>query len=99
MVVGLVAAVSARRVVPLARSALVCAGVVVVLIVTGPGPGIIDVINGQVSLTTRLPLEQDLYGLEWRDAWTPYRTWPSAPPAIAEGVAGLGPEGEWGEWP
>lgn len=99
MVVGLAAAVAGRRLTPLVRAALVCAGVVLVMIVTGPGPGIADVITGQVALTVRLSVEQEFYGLEWRDAATPFRTWPSAPLAIAEGIAHLGREGDWGEWP
>ncbi len=99
MVVGLVAAVSNRRLAPLVRSTLVCAGVVIVMLVTGPGPGMVDVITGQVALTVRLPVEQEFYGLEWREAVTPFRTWPSAPLAIVEGIARLGREGDWGEWP
>jgi hypothetical protein len=70
-----------------------------VLLVTGPGLGLIDVITGQVALTRRFAGEQRLYGLVLRDALVAFRSWPAAPAAVTSGVGGMGSEGTWGEWP
>jgi hypothetical protein len=98
-VLALVASVWRRTLAPLGGAATVCAAIVVTLIITGPGTGILDAMTGQVTLTQRLAQEQRLFGLELADATTPFTSWPSAPVAIRQGIGRLGTEGSWGEWP
>jgi len=96
MVLAAWASVSRRTLSPLAHAALVCAAIVVVMLVTGPGFGLLDVSSGRVTLTTRLAVEQTRFGLVVSDAAKVSTSWPTL-----AGVASTptGNEGDWGEWP
>ena len=81
---------------PLAHATRVCAVIVAVMLVTGPGLGLLDVVSGRVTLTARQAVEQTMYGLVLSNAAEVLESWPTL-----EGVTSVpaGSEGEWREWP
>lgn len=97
--VGGVTAIARRTVEPAGRAVLWCAGIVVGLLVTGPGLGILDVLNGAVQVPGRSAMEQSLYGLSVGDAVRPLARLPFTPAWWANGIAGMSLEGTFGEWP
>jgi phosphoglycerol transferase len=97
--VGLVMCWPARSAVPALRAALLCAGVVGVLLVTGPGAGLLEILSGDVPLTRRFAMEQELYGLVPLDAVNVLPHVPPAPAGWPIGVDAASSEGTWGEWP
>ena len=96
MVLAAWSSVTRRTLAPLAHATLVCAAIVAVMLVTGPGLGLLDVVSGRVTLTARQAVEQTMYGLVLSDAAKVLVWWPTL-----EGVtsAPTGREGDWGEWP
>ncbi len=98
-VFALAACVWRRTIAPMAHAAFACMAVVCVLLATGPGTGLVDAAAGRVSLTERRASDQHRYGLVLADATTTFSSWPSAPEGVVAGMARLGWEGTWGEWP
>ena len=99
---GLVALVLAwreRTPRPILMAAAPVAIIVVTMLITGPGAGLIDVLRGDVSLPRRGPDEQVLYGLVIADAARVLGMLPGAPEAWRQPLAGTSGEGAWGEWP
>ena len=94
---GVFAAATRRSILPAVHAGLLCAGVILVLLITGPGLGLFDVVEGAVSLPRRLPMEQQLYGLVPGDARRAFAAIPFLPSAWTHGVDRL--EGTWNEWP
>lgn len=66
MAVGCTVAVVRRWPVPFLKALVVCGGIVAVLLLTGPGFGLLDIVTGRVTLPMRLSMEQQLYGLAIR---------------------------------
>lgn len=96
---GMVGALAQRSIAPAAQAALLSAGIVVALLVTGPGLGLLDILNGAVAAPARQPMEQSLYGLSVGDAVKSLAHLPFSPTWWSAGVAGMGLEGTFGEWP
>jgi hypothetical protein len=96
---GAVAAISRRNITPVLQSAAIAVGIGIGLVVTGPGLGIIDVLNGTVQTPTRQALEQSFYGLSMGDAVKSLANLPFTPEWWANGVTGMDFEGTYGEWP
>lgn len=96
---GAVAAVARHHIEPAARAVLLSIGIVVGLLVTGPGLGLIDILNGTVQTPVRQAMEQSMYGLSVGDAVRSLAHAPFTPPWWAAGVRGMGFEGTFGEWP
>ncbi len=84
----------------LAIAAILTEIIYVLLIVTGLGFGLIDIIRGTVVLPSRLPFEQALYGLVIAGAMRTFEVIPF----LREGATAYtafapGSEGDFGEWP
>lgn len=92
---GVVASIRRRSSVPVARAAMLGAGLVVVLLVTGPGPGLIDIVSGDVQLPRRLASEQQEHGLSIAN---PARMFSRVPFTDAWWTGGASGSG-LGEWP
>lgn len=96
---GLVAAMARRTFEPAARAALLSIGIAIGLLVTGPGLGLIDILNGTIQVPARQSVEQSVYGLSVGDAVKSLAHAPFTPPWWAHGVIGMDFEGTYGEWP
>jgi hypothetical protein len=96
MVLATWSSVTRRTLSPFVLGGLACAAIVFVMLVTGPGLGLIDVLDGRVTLPSRVANEQAIYGLALGDAFKVVTSWPAL-----DGVAAapIGQEGDWGEWP
>ena len=97
--VGLALAWRARSPRPIIGVAAVGIVMVLTMLATGPGVGVIDMLQGEVVLPRRDPHEQTLYGLVIADAVRVLAAWPGAPEAWRVPVAAVPSEGTWGAWP
>ena len=99
--VGVCGAAAEMRGRKLTLAALQVTIIFVLMILSGWGPGIVDILAGNVHVPTRYAVEQSMYGLLIADAIRTFAVLPPLKWSLSEytTIAGATMEGASGEWP